>query len=141
MGLYRVYWRRKTLIQRIPVRVGEERDMRLTRNRVIGAALVVLVAVLGIGQHLLEKEAIAQTTGKVMVPKFEVDPFWPKPMPNNWVFGQTIGLGIDEKGSGLDHPSRERSGQSRPHRVGVSAASRRPRRRSRCRPGRRNSPS
>ena len=28
---------------------------------------------------------------------FEVDPFWPKPMPNNWVFGQTIGLGIDEK--------------------------------------------
>jgi hypothetical protein len=71
--------------------------MKLTRNRVIGAALVVLVAVLGIGQHLLEKEAIAQTTGKVMVPKFEVDPFWPKPMPNNWVFGQTIGLGVDEK--------------------------------------------
>src|SRR4029453_3676147 len=76
---------------------GEERDMKLTRNRVIGVALVVLVAVLGIGQHLLEKEAIAQTNGKVMVPKFEVDPFWPKPMPNNWVFGQTIGLGIDEK--------------------------------------------
>ena len=55
------------------------------------------MAVLGIGQHLLEKEAIAQTTGKVMAPKFEVDPIWPKPMPNNWVFGQTIGLGIDEK--------------------------------------------
>ena len=71
--------------------------MRLTRNRVIGTALVVLLAVLGIGQHLLEREAIAQTNGKVMVPKFEVDPFWPKPMPNNWVFGQTIGLGIDEK--------------------------------------------
>ena len=29
--------------------------MKLTRNRVIGAVLVVLVAVLGIGQHLLEK--------------------------------------------------------------------------------------
>ena len=43
--------------------------MKLTRNRVIGAVLVILVAVLGIGQHLLEKEAIAQTTGKVMVPR------------------------------------------------------------------------
>ena len=31
------------------------------------------------------------------MPIFEVDPFWPKTMPNNWVFGQTIGLGIDEK--------------------------------------------
>ena len=71
--------------------------MKLTRNRVIGVAVVALLAVLGIGQHLLEKEALAQTNGKVMVPKFEVDPFWPKPMPNNWVFGQTIGLGIDEK--------------------------------------------
>ena len=71
--------------------------MKLTRNSVIGVAGVALLAVLGIGQHLLEKEAIAQTNGKVMVPKFEVDPFWPKPMPNNWVFGQTIGLGIDEK--------------------------------------------
>ena len=30
-------------------------------------------------------------------PRFEVDPFWPKPMPNNWVFGMTIGVGVDEK--------------------------------------------
>ena len=67
------------------------------RNRLIGAGLITLLAALGIGQHLLQQEAIAQSNGKVMVPKFEVDPFWPKPMPNNWVFGQTIGLGIDEK--------------------------------------------
>jgi hypothetical protein len=33
----------------------------------------------------------------VQVPIFEVDPFWPKTMPQKWVFGQTIGLGIDEK--------------------------------------------
>ena len=71
--------------------------MTRTRNRLVGAALVTLLAVLGVGQHLLEKQANAQSNGKVMVPKFEVDPFWPKPMPNNWVFGQTIGLGVDEK--------------------------------------------
>ncbi|MBM3808159.1 MAG: hypothetical protein FJW22_08165 [Acidimicrobiia bacterium] len=28
------------------------------------------------------------------VPRFEVDPYWPKPMPNNWVQGMTIGIGI-----------------------------------------------
>src|SRR5262249_32676940 len=76
---------------------GGMRNMTGTRNRLIGAVFVALLAVLGISQHVLEKKAIAQTNGKVMVPKFEVDPFWPKPMPNNWVFGQTIGLGVDEK--------------------------------------------
>src|SRR5262249_1532622 len=96
-GLDRVYWRRKTHIQR-RFRFGwRHGDMRRGRNRLIGSVLVVLLAALGIGQHLLEKEAIAQSSGKVMVPKFEVDPFWPKPMPTNWVFGQSIGLGVDEK--------------------------------------------
>ena len=22
------------------------------------------------------------------VPQFQVDPFWPKPLPNNWILGQ-----------------------------------------------------
>ena len=33
--------------------------------------------------------------GTVQAPRFEVDPFWPKPLPNNWVLAETIGLGID----------------------------------------------
>ena len=28
-------------------------------------------------------------------PIFEVDPFWPKPLPNHWVTGSTIGLSVD----------------------------------------------
>ena len=32
---------------------------------------------------------------EVMVPKFEVDPFWPKPLPNHWDLGMTIGVAID----------------------------------------------
>ena len=28
-------------------------------------------------------------------PVFEVDPFWPKPLPNHWVTGSTIGLSVD----------------------------------------------
>jgi DNA-binding beta-propeller fold protein YncE len=28
-------------------------------------------------------------------PVFEVDPFWPKPLPNHWVLGSTIGVAVD----------------------------------------------
>ena len=31
----------------------------------------------------------------VRAPIFEVDPFWPKPLPNHWVTGSTIGLSVD----------------------------------------------
>src|ERR1051325_6697493 len=31
----------------------------------------------------------------VMAPKFEVDPMWPKPLPNHWVMGNVIGVGVD----------------------------------------------
>jgi DNA-binding beta-propeller fold protein YncE len=31
----------------------------------------------------------------VTAPRFEVDPFWPKPLPNHWLLGSTIGLAVD----------------------------------------------
>lgn len=31
----------------------------------------------------------------VMAPRFEIDPFWPKPLPNHWVTGSTIGVAVD----------------------------------------------
>ena len=60
------------------------------RKLFTGAALVAILATLGVVQGMLDKAA-AQAK---QVPRFEVDPFWPKPMPKNYVFGQTIGLGI-----------------------------------------------
>jgi DNA-binding beta-propeller fold protein YncE len=27
-------------------------------------------------------------------PRFEVDPFWPKPLPNGWVLGSTVGVAV-----------------------------------------------
>ena len=32
-------------------------------------------------------------------PKFQVDPAWPKPLPNNWIMGQAAGVAVD----GDDH--------------------------------------
>ena len=29
------------------------------------------------------------------VPKYTVDPFWPKPLPNNWILGQVSGIAVD----------------------------------------------
>jgi hypothetical protein len=34
-----------------------------------------------------------------VAPRFEVDPLWPKPLPNHWILGQTIGVSVD----GSDH--------------------------------------
>ena len=31
------------------------------------------------------------------IPKFEVDPYWPKPLPNRWVTGEIGGLCVDSK--------------------------------------------
>ena len=30
-------------------------------------------------------------------PKFEIDPFWPKALPNQWTLGQVAGVAVDEK--------------------------------------------
>lgn len=65
---------------------------RVTRNRRVyaGAAFVAILLALGVGQAMLDR-ASAQAK---QAPRFEVDPFWPKPMPNNWVMGMTIGIGV-----------------------------------------------
>ncbi len=30
-------------------------------------------------------------------PHFEVDPLWPKPLPNHWILGSAIGVGVDSR--------------------------------------------
>jgi len=67
---------------------------RVLRSRkFVGITLVALLVGLGVGQAMLDRTS-AQAK---QAPKFEVDPFWPKPMPNNWVMGQTIGLTVDDR--------------------------------------------
>ena len=40
--------------------------------------------------------AAAAPSGPV-APRFEVDPFWPKPLPNHWVLGSAIGVSVDSR--------------------------------------------
>jgi DNA-binding beta-propeller fold protein YncE len=67
------------------------------RNRtvVLGASVVVVLVALGITQAVLERTAAAQTKGASQAPRFEVDPLWPKPLPNHWVLGSAIGVWVD----------------------------------------------
>ncbi len=69
----------------------------MKRNVLIGTGLFTLLAALGVGQIVLQQAATAQTNGKVMAPRFEVDPMWPKPLPNHWLLGNTIGVGVDSR--------------------------------------------
>lgn len=57
-------------------------------------ALVVAIGALAVGQHALEARSRVHN---VMAPRFEVDPQWPKPLPNHWVLGNVIGVGVDAR--------------------------------------------
>lgn len=54
-------------------------------------ALGAVVLTLGLGTR---HTAIADQSE---APAFEVDPFWPKPLPNHWVLGSAIGVGVDSR--------------------------------------------
>src|SRR5438093_740113 len=68
--------------------------MKRKRDLLIGAIFLVLIAALAIGQRFLENRAVAEAAG-VQAPMFEVDPLWPKPLPNHWILGMTIGVSAD----------------------------------------------
>ena len=68
--------------------------MTLTRKLLMGVTMVGLIVVLGAGSELVQRSAIA---GQTMAPMFEVDPFWPKPLPNHWILGSAVGVGVDSR--------------------------------------------
>jgi DNA-binding beta-propeller fold protein YncE len=66
----------------------------VTRIVAIGAALVLAILALVFGADAVERMGAAQA---VEAPHFEVDPFWPKPLPNHWLMGSVVGVGVDSR--------------------------------------------
>ena len=66
------------------------------RTLVISAMFVTILAALSLAARSLDN-SVAQSGGTVQAPRFEVDPFWPKPMPNNWLLGSAIGVSVDSR--------------------------------------------
>lgn len=69
--------------------------MKPNRNVYVGAIFLVLLCGLFIAQSVLDKTPTAQGGTAVMAPRFEVDPLWPKPLPNHWYIGMSIGVAVD----------------------------------------------
>ena len=64
------------------------------KNIYTAGAVVATLVVLGCAERALDNSAEAQAK---QAPMFEVDPFWPKPLPNHWILGSTIGIGVDSR--------------------------------------------
>ena len=67
------------------------------RNVLIAASFVVVLGALALTDVVLQPVVEAQNGGTVRAPRFEVDPFWPKPLPNHWLLGAAIGVWVDER--------------------------------------------
>ena len=64
----------------------------MKRKYLAGAAFAAVLVTVG----LMQKRSTVAAAG-VQAPRFEVDPLWPKPLPNHWVIGATIGVAVDGK--------------------------------------------
>ncbi len=58
--------------------------------------LIVAAACAGVAYAAFEWPVEAQSS-KSEVPMFQVDPMWPKPLPNRWLVGSVIGVSVDAK--------------------------------------------
>ncbi len=68
----------------------------ITRTRLIAGVFATGLAALVAAERLAHRAAAAdQATATVEAPKFEVDPAFPKPMPNGWLMGMAIGIAVD----------------------------------------------
>lgn len=68
----------------------------MKRTSYVSAVCVVaLIALVGTF-YLLQRKTLVEAAA-VQAPLFEVDPMWPKPLPNHWVIGAVIGVAVDSK--------------------------------------------
>ena len=67
----------------------------MDRRYIIGGG-AVLVGVLSFLAACADQMSEQEASG-IQVPVFEVNPLWPKPLPNHWVIGSTIGVSVDSR--------------------------------------------
>ena len=65
----------------------------MKRNQLLVAVLVLAVVVIYFAQDRLQ----TASADAAEAPMFEVDPFWPQQLPDHWVLGSAIGVGVDSR--------------------------------------------
>jgi len=70
----------------------------MTKRTILAATFVAGFALLLTAERLVERASAAdQAASTVEAPKFEVDPMFPKPLPNGWLMGMSIGVAVDDQ--------------------------------------------
>ena len=72
----------------------QEGPMKRRNNVYVGATLVTLVVLLTAAQLMLQTRTAAQG---IQAGVYQIDPMWPKQLPNHWVFGSVVGLAVDSR--------------------------------------------
>src|SRR5262249_31201573 len=70
-----------------------EDTMRRTKTWLAAAGLALLVNPAFAQMTIVNPALVAKIGG---IPQFEVDPFFPKHLPNNWLLGQVSGIRFDK---------------------------------------------
>jgi DNA-binding beta-propeller fold protein YncE len=81
------------------VKAKKEQLLRITMTRkmLAGLSVISLAILVGLSPWLLGRTAAAQGSAPgVVVPKFQVDPTWPR-LPNNWVLGEISSVAVDRR--------------------------------------------
>jgi DNA-binding beta-propeller fold protein YncE len=63
----------------------------------LAAALLGLAGMTGEAQSQASRPQAGNDHEVEVPPDFQVDPFWPKPLPNNWIIGQVAGVAVDKR--------------------------------------------
>lgn len=70
--------------------------MKPSRNILVVATFPLLLAALGLGQHVVERVVAAQDQNARQVPQFEVDPTWPT-LPDTVTMGEVSSVAVDRR--------------------------------------------
>ncbi|MFO1329242.1 MAG: hypothetical protein U1F56_17915 [Rubrivivax sp.] len=71
--------------------------MTTRAHRVTPAIAALVLAALAACSPQRGDTPVAAQGAQVQAPVFEVDPLWPKPLPNHWLLGMAIGIWVDER--------------------------------------------
>jgi hypothetical protein len=64
-------------------------------SRAVAARLLIATGIAGIFCEFGSVQEARAAGPQTLAPRFEVDPLWPKPLPNHWILGHAVGVAID----------------------------------------------